>query len=447
MKRPRVLLVDGDAAFCDKMAEYTANAGYKMITVCKPEACYDLIEKETIDMLFLNPLMPTINDGLSFLNRLHNCFPRLYIVVLTLNTDSQHIVQSIMLGAKDFVDKQSSYDWYLTKIKLIEEQIELEEQNTILSVKNIGMVGNSYVMKRTYDEIIKASRFNVPVLITGETGVGKELAARAIHNLGRTCSQPFIAVNCGAIPETLIESELFGHEKGSYTNAVSATKGYFQSAEGGTIFLNEICELPVWAQSKLLRVLSEGEIHKIGSDQNLKVNFRVVSDSNQNFSDLIKKNLFREDLFYRISTVVIQIPPLRNRIEDIPDLTNHFIINFCNVHSLPIKQLSFQALQWLMQQNWPGNVRELKHTIERAVVNTTNHVIGVSELHSSHRDAGNQEKVSCLVYRDEVNRFEKDLITSTLIAHNWNINRTAKFLSIDKSNLIRRMRCLKISRP
>lgn len=447
MRKPVILISDDDRMYCDLMQSLISKAGYTVFTANDLESCIRILDKEKIDLLLQDMAFPVISNGFDALEYAHEKHPEVTVVMVSGEGHIQDAVRALKCGAVDFLEKGGATEQILAKIAWTEHQLNLEEQNTILAIKAMNMIGKSPAIKKVYDQIIKAARFDTPVLITGETGVGKELAANAIHRLSKFSDKNMITVNCGAIPDELVESAFFGHEAGAFTHAIKAQRGYFEQADGSSIFLNEIGELPLGVQAALLRVLSEGEIQKVGGKV-MKVKTRLICDTNINIQEYIEKKLFREDLYYRISTITINIPPLRERVEDIPALAEYFMNCICAANDMIPKPISPQAMTWLMQQPWKGNVRELCHVIERGVINAMNDHITVADLHSPccglNYDIEQHGKTTL---RKSLLEYEKTLITNALSQHNWNKTQAAQALGIDKSNLIKKIKDLQISQP
>ncbi len=446
MPRPAVLVADDDLTFCKLIQNAIINAGYRVFIANNLNQCMSILQEWEIHIVFLDLFFPSVIDGFDALEYTHENYPSAYVTMISSAGSVSDVVRALKCGARDFVEKPVSMEQIIAKIQMVEASLELQESNQNLSIKAINMVGKSNCMQEVYNRIINAARYSTPVLITGETGVGKELVAKALHRLSKNSDKDLITVNCGAIPNELIESELFGYEKGAFTHALSSHKGYFEYADGSSIYLNELGELPYTVQPKLLRVLSEGEVQKIGG-KIINVRTRVICDTNRDLQVCIDQGLFRRDLFYRVSTIMINVPPLRERLEDIPMLCSHFINNFCTENNEQIKPLSTEARIWLMQQSWPGNVRELKNTIERGLIVSRGNSITVADLHpgtvkrpplSPPSDKTN--------LREALRSFEMNFIISVLEQNNWNITHAAKSMGIDKSNLIRKIRQYNISR-
>jgi len=440
MKRPVILIADDDQMFCALMSRMIVSSGYKVFIANELNGCFNILKQERIDILFQDLCFPSIRDGFDALDYAHENHPDTQVIMISGEGHIPDAVRALKCGAADFIEKPIPAEHILAKIMALESQLDLEERNKELSIKAIGMIGTSKTMQSVYENIIRAARFDTPVLITGETGVGKELVARAIHKLSKESLKNLITVNCGAIPNELMEAELFGYEQGAFTHAIKARKGYFEYADGSSIFLNEIGEIPYHVQAKLLRVLSEGEVQKIGGKK-LTIKTRVICDTNRDLQQSIQEKQFREDLYYRISTMKIHIPPLRERPEDIPALANYFLNDFSTANNLIPKPISPQAMLWLSQQPWKGNVRELKNTIERGVIIAKNDHITVVDLHPENFQAQNtDDSIKQMTFHKAQGEFEKTFIINALTINNGNITRTAKAIEYDKSNLIKKMK-------
>jgi len=306
------------------------------------------------------------------------------------------------------------------------------------------MIGVSQAMAKVFSLIEDSAPKKVSILITGESGVGKELVARAIHNRSERKDNPFVKINCAAMPETLIESELFGYEKGAFTGASTQKKGKLEVADNGTLFLDEIGDMGLQAQAKLLRFLQEGEFERLGSTRTLKVDVRVIAATNKKLDAEIQSQKFREDLFYRLNVINIFVPPLRERKDDIPALIDFFIEDICEEHGVPIKTLTQDAIEFLKNQQWKGNIRELRNVIERAVILIKSTEITSSDFNRVMQVNGNEIKIDDKPLRDARDDFEREYIIKLLAKYNWNITKTAEALEIDRAHLYRKMKELGI---
>ena len=458
-----VLVVDDDPFQCkttklviEKMLNYkvsTLNDGKQTIEfLLSPEG-------NNVNMVILDLSMPNI-DGIQVLEEVKPQRPELPIIINTAYGDVQKAVEAIRKGAVDFIEKQDGPERMKVCIENVRSMSNLSKQVDKLSRFNDNslnfsdIIGQSKVIEKTKNLAKKAAFSNIPVLLQGESGVGKELFARAIHSESIRGKKPFVAVNCSAIPKDLVESVLFGHEKGAFTGAVESSKGKFREAEGGTIFLDEIGELPLDTQAKLLRVLQNFEVEAVGSSKTYDVNVRVVSATNKNLEDEVEDGNFREDLFYRINVMPIKIPPLREREEDINLLTYHFTEKICAKENIKPKDIDESLLRNLQQYWWPGNIRQLENSIYRAIVLSENQVLTVNEFdyildgikahNSDFEEYNSTTKIGFYNNGDEkfktMAQFEKDIIQNALEFYNWNISKVSKILDIGRSTLYRKMK-------
>ncbi len=361
--------------------------------------------------------------------------------IILSDEDEENLIKEILKTIKDFREEESSY----------------YKSFLIKKFKAFGIIGTSSKMLEVYKQVEKVSPLSVTVLLIGESGTGKELFAKAIHILSPRSEKPFIPIHCGAIPENLLEDELFGHTKGSFTGAINDKPGKFEAADGGTIFLDEISTMSPNLQVKLLRVIQEKEVSRIGSNTIKKVNVRIISASNQDLKSLVEKGEFREDLFYRLNVFPIRIPPLRERREDIPKIANYFIKKFCDEENIQQKQLSLSTLNILKDYSYPGNIRELENIIIGAIVNSgSRKVILPSDLPSSVRDEAEKRKFNNQIEKVEIDEnfslqsfvreMEKKLILQSLEKTNWNKKKAAELLNIKRTTLIEKIKKLNIDK-
>lgn len=435
----RILIADDDTIFCRLTSDLLRGEGYQIHTASSIEEAQKKLKDETYDLVMQDMCFPALQDGFGMLEELHERFPQMPILMISGSGHIPDAVNAIKYGATDFIEKPIAKEHLLIRLARLKEAILMHRDMRDLQLSSIGMVGGSPAMQKVFDAIIQAAKFDTPVLISGETGVGKELAAAAIHRLSDLGNKNLVTINCASIPRELFEAELFGYEKGAFTGAVNSRKGYFEFAQGSSIFLDEIGELPLEVQAKLLRVISEQEIQKLGSKAQ-KVNTRIISASNQDLPRMIEEGSFRSDLYYRISTINIEIPPLRKRREDIITLAEFFLTGFCNRNQIQPKSISPAAATWLLEQDFPGNVRELKNCVERAVVFSKNDTLSVVDF-TTNEDTAIQGPAS---YRDTVRQFERNYLESVLLAHGGNISQAALYLQMDKSNLAKKLSSLGI---
>lgn len=417
-------------------------------------------KEHEIDLIIMDVKMPEMN-GLEALNQIKAIRPEAFIVILTAHANVHDAITAIREGAYDYLEKPIQPEKLTNIVTACLATRELVS-NVSLSRPimdddiDSDMVGGSHKMKEVFSLIQKLSQVETTVLIRGENGTGKELVAKAIHYNSPRKSGPFIAINCGAIPENLMESELFGHEKGAFTGAIQRRIGQFQNANNGTLFLDEIGELKPELQVKLLRVLQEKRFTPIGATRELKTNARIIAATNRNLEKMIQNFEFREDLFYRLNVLPIFLPPLRERPEDLTRLVNHFILKFRSIHTQsPINSISKAALDCLVKHRWPGNIRELENTIERAFIIESGseiqipslppHIQLVSSHATSTTNLGASEMQKSLDYEAFKETSEKDFIVQALKANNGKINQTVANAGIPKNTLLRKMRKYGIS--
>jgi two-component system nitrogen regulation response regulator NtrX len=369
-------------------------------------------------------------------------------------------VKAIKLGAYDYIEKPLSLENVTLRVKHALDQYRLEQENRSLRTRvqrKFELVGQSPAMQQLRQLIETAGPTNSRVLIGGENGTGKELVARAIHEHSARADKPFVAVNCAAIPETLIESELFGHEKGSFSGATSMKRGQFEQADGGTLFLDEIGDMSLNTQAKVLRALQEQQFTRVGGTRLMKVDVRVLAASNKDLFKEIEKGTFRDDLFYRLNVVPIVVPPLRERREDIPLLIRHFMKMHAEEQGLRMKDVSPEAMETFQQYDWPGNIRELGNLVERLMIMVPGNVIDATQAGlvlqvrpaaaSSQPHVPSTSPILSQAYdslRDARNAFEKEYIGRKLREHHWNISRTAEDLKIERSHLHRKIKLLDV---
>lgn len=440
MYKLRVLIADDDHVFCRLTADLIRSAGYEVHTASSVEDAQKALATVAYDLMMQDMCFPALQDGFGMLEEVHAKFPALPILMISGSGHIPDAVNAIKYGATDFIEKPIAKEHLLIRLSRLSENLKMQRDIREVQVSAIGMIGNSPAMQKVYDTIIQAARFDTPVLISGETGVGKELAAAAIHRLSPKSNKNMVSINCASIPRELFEAELFGYEQGAFTGAQTARTGYFEFAEGNSIFLDEIGELPLQVQAKLLRVISESEIQKLGGKIH-KISTRLISASNQDLFRMIEEGSFRSDLYYRISTINIHIPALRERIEDIIPLTEYFMNSFCNQNQIPPKILAPNAAAWLLEQDFPGNVRELKNMVERAVVFCKAEQLTVVDF-TTKEQISSEDGHS---YRDTVRAFEKQYLESVLSMHSGNLSQAALYLQMDKSNLSKKMSALGIT--
>jgi len=456
-----ILVVDDEEAIRTSLRSILEDEEYQVAVASSGAEALKVCGTDPPDLMLLDIWMPEM-DGLETLRRVKEFVPTMQVMMMSGHGSIETAVKAVKLGAYDYIEKPLSLESVTLRVKHALEQYRLEQENRALRTKvqqKFELVGQSPAMQRLRQLIGTAGPTNSRVLIGGENGTGKELVARAIHMQSVRAEHPFVAVNCAAIPETLIESELFGHEKGSFTGATTMKRGQFEQADGGTLFLDEIGDMSLNTQAKVLRALQEQQFTRVGGTKLLKVDVRVLAASNKDLEKEIQKGLFREDLFYRLNVVPIVVPPLRERREDIPALVQHFMKIHAEEQGLRIRDVSPEAMAVLQQYEWPGNIRELRNQIERLMIMVPGTLIeaqqaaisiqgkAVSTSASSPavgHSAGALFTKSYESLRDARNAFEKEYIGRKLREHHWNISRTAEDLQIERSHLHRKIKLLDV---
>ncbi len=458
-----ILVVDDEDAIVSSLSNILQDEGYDVSVAKSGAEALKIYTTDPPDLALLDIWM-TEMDGLETLRRIKELVPTAQVMMMSGHGSIETAVKAIKLGAYDYIEKPLSLENVTLRVKHALEQYRLEEENRSLRTKvqrKFELVGQSPAMQQLRQLIDTAGPTNSRVLIGGENGTGKELVARAIHLQSARADRPFVAVNCAAIPETLIESELFGHEKGSFSGATSMKRGQFEQADGGTLFLDEIGDMSLSTQAKVLRALQEQQFTRVGGTKLLKVDVRVLAASNKDLMKEIEKGAFREDLYYRLNVVPIVVPPLRERREDIPLLIRHFMKLHTEEQGLRVKEITPEAMNVFQQYEWPGNIRELRNLIERLMIMVAGPVIDTAQANMSLQVkasgaatiggvAAAAPAVNPLFtqpfdsLRDARNAFEKEYIARKLREHHWNISRTAEELKIERSHLHRKIKLLDV---
>lgn len=442
----KILLVEDEQLLRESLAQLLGEEGYQVVQAGDGKAGYDAVIAEPFDLVLTDIRMPVM-DGITLLKHLQQVIPQTPVIVITAFGTVESAVSAMRMGAADYLLKPVQFEDVLIRVKRALEIGEMRRNRSILTEQLASqstfhdLVGESPAMAGLFALVKKLSGVSSSVLIVGESGTGKELFARAIHYNGITRDKPFIAVNCGAIPENLIESELFGHRKGSFTGAVKDRIGYFEAANGGTLFLDEISTLPIQVQSSLLRVLEERVVVPVGDTRPRPVEVRIIAASNQNLQTLCKEGKFREDLLYRLDVVRLPLPPLRQRRQDIPLLAQHFLDKYTRKMNKNVTGISNAAMRALLNHEWRGNVRELENVIERAVIFSEGRDVEASDLPfqsaASEEDTGEDLKQALM-------QFERQHIIYSLRRHNYDKAETAQHLGIGVSSLYRKLEELRI---
>ncbi len=456
-----ILIVDDEVSILNSLSSILEDEGYDVSVAKSGIEALKVCAVNPPELMMLDIWMPDM-DGLETLRRLRELVPNTQVMMMSGHGSIETAVKAIKLGAYDYIEKPLSLENVTLRVKHALDQRRLEQENRTLRTKverKFELIGQAPVMEQLKQLIETAGPTNSRVLIGGENGTGKELVARAIHQHSPRVSRPFVAVNCAAIPETLIESELFGHERGAFSGATTMKRGQFEQADGGTLFLDEIADMSLSTQAKVLRALQEQQFTRVGGTKLIKVDVRVLAASNKDLLQEIEKGAFREDLFYRLNVVPIVVPTLRDRREDIPLLVKHFLRVHAEEQGLKMKQVSPEAMDVFMHYEWPGNIRELRNLIERLMIMVPGPVIEAShasvalqvrpQLPAAQTAAGPQSANTLLArpydsLRDARNAFEKEFIARKLREHHWNISRTAEDLKIERSHLHRKIKLLDV---
>ncbi len=426
-----VLVVDDSAETVELIKRNLQPEGYQVYTASNVQSAIKLLDSIAIDLLITDLKMPGQN-GIELVRHVSENHKGIGTLVITGFPSIQSAVESIKIGAEEYLVKSFTDKELLHAVEnALRKSNRFKRSATKIATQDFGIVGESDPMLKVFSTISKARTTNATVLITGESGTGKELVARALHYGGKTSTAPFVPVNCGGIPDALLESELFGYTRGAFTGATETRAGFFQTADGGTIFLDEISNTSLAMQAKLLRVLQEKEFFMIGSKKSLKVNVRIVAATNVDLMQLVKKGLFREDLFYRLNIITIDLPPLRERGTDIAKLTDFFLEKYIKELEKPAMGITSKARQALKGYSWPGNVRELQNLIHRLVIMTDEKSIDVPDLPESFRYSASRTKALDRKLAD----VEREYILEALAANQNNISQTALVLGIDRKTL------------
>ncbi len=435
-RKEKILIVDDEKIVRESLFHWFEEDNYQVDTAEDGESALQKYEKEKYDLLLVDMKMPGMS-GLDLLSKIKEIDKDALIILITAFASVPTAITALKNGAFDYVTKPVDPDELAHLVNKALEQRALKIENTQLKenideiIKPDNLIGESFQMKKVYELVHSVASTDTTIIIRGESGTGKELVAKAVHINSSRKYFPIITVNCGALSESLLESELFGHEKGSFTGAQFKRKGKFEMADRGTIFLDEIGSISLKMQVELLRVIEKKQFNRVGGNELIKSDFRVITATNEPLEELVKAGKFREDLYYRLNVFTIVIPPLRERRDDIPLLVNFFIKKFSTAMNKKIKTVSKEALDFLMNHNWPGNVRELENAIERAmVVGKTNSII-VDDLpfHLSSNNFALNSDVKSLT------DMERKFILNTLNENGWNISKTAQILEIDRVTL------------
>lgn len=444
----KILIIDDEKNICSAIKGILEDEGYDCDYSLNYADGFRKLQENKFDVLFLDIWLPDI-DGIEGLKEIKRHFPEIEVIMISGHGTIETAVDTIRYGAYDFLEKPLSLERIVMIIKHLDDKASLMQDLRSTKYKNVkkyDLIGVSEQITRLKERIEKIASMNSWVLITGENGTGKEHVARLIHMLGKRSDKPFVEINCSAVPTELIESELFGSEKGAYTGSVKRKIGKFELADTGVLFLDEIGDMGLMMQAKLLRVLETGEFSRLGGNDIIKSDFRLISATNKDLQLEIESNRFRSDLFYRINVIPIEVPPLRKRKDDIPLLVNHFIQETVSINGLQDKQVTEELMNIFINYEWPGNVRQLKNIVERMVVLSEDNILdvkdapnillsGVSEMEQHVVDTSYSPSLK--EARDE---FEKTFILKALQSTNWNVTQTARILDMERTYLYRKIK-------
>jgi two-component system nitrogen regulation response regulator NtrX len=440
---PRVLVVDDEKAIRDALRLTLEYEGYRMIEAASGAEALERVDPERPELVLLDIKMPRM-DGLEVLDRLREGWPGLPVIMISGHGTIATAVEALRKGAQDFMEKPLEREVVLHRIRSALEQRRLREDLADLrqeSEERWRIVGSSSALEEMRAAVSRAAPTNATVLVTGESGTGKELVARAIHAASLRAERSFVKVNCAAIPDELIESELFGHEKGSFTGASRDQTGKFVQADGGTLFLDEVGDMSLKTQSKVLRALQDGEVEPVGRAGSITVDVRVIAATNKDLGEEIAAGRFREDLFFRLNVIPIHLPPLRERREDIPALVRHFAESFCRENNYRPKTFSAAAIEELQGRPWRGNIRELKNQVERVIIMVPRDEITPAELPAGLPPAssGVAGSAGAVTLREFKESSERAFLETKLREHDWNVTATARAIDTPRSNLYKKL--------
>ncbi|MGB8523712.1 MAG: sigma-54 dependent transcriptional regulator [Candidatus Acidiferrales bacterium] len=443
-----ILIVDDESGIRQSLGALLRDEGYEIEAVASGEECLEQIGRRNFDLILLDVWLKKM-DGLETLERIQQLEGAPMAVMISGHGNIETAVRATKLGAFDFIEKPLSLEKIVLVVRNALEYVRLESENRRLRAEleeKHQILGNSVPMKALRQQIALTAPTNGRVLIYGESGTGKELVARALHASSLREAMPFVEVNCAAIPEELIESEMFGHRKGSFTGASEDKVGKFQKADGGTLFLDEVGDMSLKTQSKVLRVLEEQRVEPLGSNTPVTVDVRVVAATNKKLEEEIARNVFREDLFYRLNVIPFYVPALRDRIEDIPILAAHFLRAFCEEYGKKQKEFSAPSMDVLLSYPWPGNVRELKNLVERLVIICPSPRIEPHHLPPEvFRGASKSPQKPYESLQEARSAYEREFVLRKLEENRWNMTKAAQALGLERSHLYRKMRTLGIA--
>ena len=447
MSKERVLVVDDEATIRTSLQQILEDEGYLAAGAASGEICLEKLDKSQYDAVFLDIWLPGM-DGLEVLKEIRSRLPNQYVIMISGHGTIETAVRSTKLGAFDFIEKPLSLEKVVLVLEHALKQKRLEKENQNLKSfirQETTMIGSSVPMQALRQQVGYAAPTEGRILIYGENGTGKELVAKLIHLNSPRKNQPFIEVNCAAIPEDLIESELFGSVKGAYTGATESRKGKFGLADQGTLFLDEVADMSLKTQAKVLRVLEEQRFYPVGSHEAIEVDVRVIAATNKDLEREMEKEHFRQDLFFRLNVIPFEVPALRERKEDVPELVDYFMEYFCHRYGKRKKRIHSAAMKRLQAYDWPGNVRELKNTVERLVIMVQADKVTLLDLSSSMLKSRLMGKsVRAQGWQEAREEFERQFIVEKLVENQGNVSRTAAAIGMERTHLHRKIKAYQI---
>ena len=446
-----ILIVDDEVSICQSLKAILEDEGYQVLTAGSGEDAIKVVAEEMPQLVLLDIWLPGM-DGLETLKAIKAAHPNVLVIMMSGHGTIETAVKATKLGAFDFIEKPLSLDKVIILVNNALNVVRLEEENILLKQKvshQYELTGASPLITELKEMISIVAPTNAWILIMGENGTGKELVARSIHHLSRRSHKPIVEVNCAAIPEELIESELFGHEKGAFTGATEKKRGKFDLAHEGTIFLDEVADMSLKAQAKILRILQEKKFERVGGNKVIDMDVRVLAATNKDLETEMEAGRFRQDLYYRLHVIPLRVPPLRDRKEDIPALADRFLQDFAAKEGQPVKRFTEDAMECLKAHDWPGNVRELKNIIERLIILTPSAEIKAEDIPDlgmkiMHDGMASESLIAGDSLRDARMDFERQFILKKLEEFDGNISKTAEAIGLERSNLHKKLKSLKV---
>jgi DNA-binding NtrC family response regulator len=429
----KILLVDDEQDFCQSLASIFSREGWNTFFQTDPKAVLAQLAESPVDLVILDRRMPGM-DGINLLKLLKQRYPNIAVIMLSGHSDVDAIVEAMKYGATNFFVKPPNIPEVLLEVTRVAQKNSAAQLDPLHQ-----MIAQDANMLQLQRDLVKAAPTTATILINGESGTGKEMAAELVHKNSSRSTKPFIKINCAAIAETLLDSELFGHEKGAFTGATQTHKGRFEQADTGTLFLDEIGDMSLATQAKVLRILQEQQFERVGGERTLSVDVRIVAATNKNLAELVEEGTFREDLYYRLAVIHFELPSLRERINDVIPLANHFVTQFAATYNKSISVITEQVERIFLRHRWPGNIRELKNCIERAVIFCEGEKVDVADLSNQYQ---NFDQVDSETLESAIETVNKTAILNALENSGWKKQEAAKALNINRRTLYNRMKKL-----